>query len=73
MAKKKKWVTCDECGGSGMLEDDECPFCMGEGKIEINEDETWDPLESGDYDEEIDTEDLDDILDDMGDDDDEDL
>jgi len=68
--KKKKWVTCDECGGTGMLEDDECPFCLGEGKIEVNEDETWDPLESGDYDEDVDDDDLDEILVDVDEEDD---
>jgi DnaJ-class molecular chaperone len=63
--KKKKLVTCDECGGTGMLEDDECTFCLGEGKIEVNEEETWDPQESGDYDENPEQEDLDEILDDI--------
>jgi len=66
MTKKKKLVTCDECGGTGMLEDDECPFCMGEGKIEVNEEETWDPLESGDFEEDPDQEDLDEILGEIG-------
>lgn len=38
---KKKTISCDECGGAGLLEDDECPFCLGEGRIEVDEDETW--------------------------------
>ena len=58
MAGKKRLVVCDACGGTGMLEDDECSFCMGEGKIEVDEEETWDPSEDED-----DTEDLDEILD----------
>jgi DnaJ-class molecular chaperone len=41
----KKSVTCDECGGTGILEDDECPFCLGEGRIEVDEDETWEQSE----------------------------
>jgi len=61
---KKKLVVCDECGGTGMLEDDECQFCLGEGKIEVNEDETWDPSESGDFDDDDDDE-LDDMIDDI--------
>lgn len=41
----KKPVTCDECGGTGILEDDECPYCLGEGRIEVDEDETWEQSE----------------------------
>ncbi len=53
-----------------MIEDDECQFCMGEGRIEVDEDETWEESEDvspgddlGERDE-IDDE-YDDILDDM--------
>jgi DnaJ-class molecular chaperone len=64
---EKKTVVCDECGGTGMIEDDECPFCLGEGRIEVDEDETWEESEEfeelaeGEYDDllgEIDDDDL---------------
>ncbi|MBN2170302.1 MAG: hypothetical protein JW819_03145 [Candidatus Krumholzibacteriota bacterium] len=68
---EKKWVVCDECGGTGMIEDDECPFCLGEGRIEVDEDETWEePEEYGDLDAvEEDDDDFDDLLEDIDDDD----
>ena len=51
----KKTVICDECGGSGLLEDDECPYCLGDGNIEVDEDETWEASEdSEEFDEEFD-------------------
>ena len=55
MSKNKKTVTCDECGGTGILEDDECPFCMGDGRIDVDEDETWEqPDDLADFDEDLD-------------------
>lgn len=54
MSKNKKTVTCDECGGTGILEDDECPFCMGDGRIDVDEDETWEqPDDLDEFDEEL--------------------
>jgi DnaJ-class molecular chaperone len=41
----KKTVVCEECGGTGIIEDDECPFCLGEGNVEVDEDETWEASE----------------------------
>ncbi len=51
----KKTVTCDECAGSGLLEDDECPFCLGDGHIDVDEDETWEASDDNEeFDEEFD-------------------
>jgi DnaJ-class molecular chaperone len=61
---EKKTVVCEDCCGMGAIEDDECPFCLGEGRLEVNENETWEvseaiPEADGEYDdllEEIDEE-----------------
>lgn len=33
------WYECDECGGTGTVEDFTCPACDGLGKIEGDEDD----------------------------------
>lgn len=33
-----KICQCEECGGDGILEDQDCPVCGGDGFIEIDED-----------------------------------
>ncbi|MCP4548249.1 MAG: hypothetical protein GY835_17450 [bacterium] len=63
----KKTVVCEECCGTGIIEDDECQFCMGEGRVEVDPDETWEESEDVVQDDDLNEieEDYDDILDDM--------
>jgi len=61
----KKTVVCEECGGTGIIEDDECPFCLGDGNIEVDEDETWEA--SDDIPDELGDDDYDDLFEEMDD------
>ncbi|MDP6419669.1 MAG: hypothetical protein QF492_08280 [Candidatus Krumholzibacteria bacterium] len=58
MSEETRLVNCEECGGTGMVEDDECSFCMGNGKVEVDEEETWDVSETGEVATDVDEGDL---------------